>query len=194
MSVQIRRFQFSRNDFARMRQSGIFGEDDRVELIDGEVVQMSAVGSRHVAIVNRLTALLTSQLSDRVIVSVQNRVVLNDFTEPQPDLVVLRPRDDFYADSLAGPEDSLLVIEVADSSLEYDRDEKIPRYGQMRIPEAWFVDINGQAVVRYSEPAEAGYQEVREFVTGTELQSVAIGSLRIAIDTLFHIAGSSSRG
>ena len=187
MAVEIQLRKFSRRDFARMLESGILSEDDRVELIDGEVRQMCPVGSRHVAIVNRLNAILTSQLSDRAIVSVQNPVTLDDFSEPQPDLVVLRPRDDFYMDSLAGPEDTWLVIEVADSSLEYDRDEKIPRFAQRRIPEAWLVDINGQMVVRYADPGGDGYQDAREFAAGMELRSIEIQGLRVSIDTLFNI-------
>ena len=187
MTVQVRRHQFSRRDLARMLESGILSEDDRVELINGEVREMCAVGSRHVATVNRLNALLTSQLLGRAIVSVQNPVVLNDFTEPLPDLAVLRPRDDFYADSLAGPEDALLVIEVADSCLEYDRDEKIPRYAQARIPKAWLVDIDGQAVVQYADPDANEYQDIRTFAPGMELESIEIPAMRISIDDLFHI-------
>ena len=146
-----------------MVESGILAEDDRVELIDGEVRQMNPIGSLHAAIVNRLTALLTNRLGDRAIVSVQNPVILNDLTEPQPDIVILRARDDFYKKALPGPEDVMLVIEVADSTLEYDRDEKVPRYAQMRIPEVWLVDVNDQQVTFYAQPGGDRYQQVLAF-------------------------------
>ena len=187
MSVAAQRYQFSVDDFARMVDAGILEENDRVELIDGEVRQMSPIGSLHVAIVNRLNAVLTKQLSDRAIVSVQNPVILNDFTEPQPDLVVLRPKVDFYQDALAGPKDVLLLIEVADTTLEYDRDEKLPRYAEMGIPEVWLVDVNRQEVVRYARPDAGGYQDVQAFGPGEEFESVEIGSLRLSINPLFLI-------
>ena len=187
MSVQIQRWRFTVQDLARMVDSGILAEDDRVELVDGEVRQMNPIGSLHAAIVNRLTALLTNRLADRAIVSVQNPVILNDFTEPQPDIVILRPRDDFYKQALPGPEDIMLVVEVADSTLEYDRDEKVPRYARMRIPEVWLVDVNDQQVTSYAHPGGDRYQQVLALAPGEELESVEIQSLRLSIDVLFLI-------
>jgi len=113
MAVQILRWQFTVADFARMVEAGILAEDDRVELIDGEVRAMSPIGPRHVAIVNRLNALLSRQVANRAIVSVQNPIQLTDYTEPRPAIAVLRPREDFYAQALPLPEDVLLVVEVA---------------------------------------------------------------------------------
>ncbi len=170
-----------------MVESGILAEGDRVELMDGEVRQMNPIGSRHAAIVNRMNSILTNRLVQQAIVSVQNPVILNDFTEPQPDIVVLRPRDDFYMRALPGPEDMMLVIEVADSTLEYDRDEKIPRYARMRIPEVWLVDVNDPQVTLYVHPSGDRYQEVLVFAPGQELESVEIQSLRLSIDDLFLI-------
>jgi Uma2 family endonuclease len=184
---KFQRWQFTVQDFARMVESGILAENDRVELIDGEVRHMNPIGSLHAAIVNRLNSILTSRLGQRAIVSVQNPVILNDFTEPQPDIVVLRPRDDFYRKALPGPEDVLVVIEVADSTLEYDRDEKIPRYAKMRIPEAWLVDVNDQVLTLYSHPHGDGYLHSPAFAPGQELESVEIPFLRIGIDDVFLI-------
>src|SRR5580658_8042000 len=112
MSVVVQRRQFTVDDFARMVDAGILAKDERVELIDGEVRYMSPIGSLHAAIVNRLNAVLTEKLLHRAIVSIQNPVVLNDFTEPQPDIVVLRLKEDYYAEALPGPSDVLLLIEV----------------------------------------------------------------------------------
>jgi hypothetical protein len=134
MAVQILRWQCTVANFARMVETGILAEDNRVELIDGAVRAMRPIGSRHVAIVNRLNARLSRQVTDRAIVSVQNPLQLTDYTEPQPDLAVLRPRADFYAQALPVPADVLLVVEVVETSPEYDRDEKIPRYAQARLP------------------------------------------------------------
>ena len=127
MAVQILRWQFTVADFARMVEAGILAEDDRVELIDGEVRAMGPIGPRHIAIVNRLNALISRQVADSAIISVQNPIQLTDYTEPQPDIAVLRPREDFYAHALPLPADVLLVVEVAESSLEYDREEKAIR-------------------------------------------------------------------
>src|SRR5712691_10205844 len=139
MTVQILRWQFTVADFARMTEAGIFAEDDRVELIDGEVRVMSPIGPRHAAIVKRLNALMSRKVADRAILSVQDPIQLTDYTEPQPDLAVLRVREDFYVQAHPVPADVLVVVEVAETSLEYDREEKIPRYAQVRIPEVWLL-------------------------------------------------------
>src|SRR5215216_6351059 len=120
MAIQIARWQFTVTDYARMRETGILSEDDRVELIDGEVRPMSPIGPPHAAIVNRLNRLMSRQLGELAIVSVQNPIQLSDYTEPQPDLAVLHPRDDFYAHAHPRVDDILLVVEVADTSIEYD--------------------------------------------------------------------------
>jgi Uma2 family endonuclease len=121
MSVQIARRPFTVSDYARMRETGILAEDDRVELIDGEVRLMSPIGPRHAAIVNRLSTLIRRHIGETAIVSVQNPIQLNDYTEPQPDLAILHARDDYYAHAHPRPDDIILVIEVADTSAAYDR-------------------------------------------------------------------------
>src|SRR5262249_37658064 len=122
MTIQIARRQFSVADYARMRETGILAEDDRVELLDGEVREMSPIGPLHAAIVKRLNTLLSRALDDSVILSVQDPIQLNDYSEPQPDLAILQHRDDFYAAAHPIAEDVLVVIEVADTSVEYDRE------------------------------------------------------------------------
>jgi Uma2 family endonuclease len=185
MSVVVQRRQFTVDDFARMVDAGILAKDERVELIDGEVRYMSPIGSLHAAIVNRLNAVLTEKLLHRAIVSIQNPVVLNDFTEPQPDIVVLRLKEDYYAEALPGPSDVLLLIEVADTTLDYDRDEKVPRYATMRIPEVWLVDANAQEVTQYARAEAGSYRDVRQFKPGQELHSAKIESLSISINEVF---------
>jgi Uma2 family endonuclease len=191
MSTTIQRRQFTIDDFSRMVDAGILGEDDRVELIDGEVCEMSPIGARHAGLVIRLTSLLSEKLAGRAMISVQNPVILSDITEPQPDLVLLKPRADYYMDSLPRPSDVLIVIEVADTTLEYDRDEKIPRYAEANIPEAWLVDANRDEVLRYSRPATM-YQDTQIFRRNDKLPSVVVENLWLDINEIFLLGQSTS--
>ena len=124
-----------------MVDAGILAEDDRVELLEGDIVEMAPIGSRHAACVNRLNQLLSTRIAGPFIVAVQNPIRLGEFSEPQPDLAILRPRPDFYSESHPGPEDILLLVEVSDTSAEYDREVKVPAYGTAAIPEVWLVDL-----------------------------------------------------
>ncbi len=187
MSVAAPHYRFTVDDFARMGESGIIGHDERVELIDGEVRQMSPIGSLHSSLVSRLARKLTLQLGDRAIVTVQSPVILSDFSEPQPDLLVLKPRDDFYAGGHPRPQDVLLLIEVADTTLEYDRDEKIPRYAESQIPEVWLVDAGGREVAQYARPKGNRYQQIRAFEPGEELAAQEIESLALSVAELFPV-------
>src|SRR5262249_41606502 len=152
MSVQLQRWTFTVDEYHRMAEVGILTEDDRVELIDGEIIKMSPIGSYHVACVNRLTAVLIPKVGGAAIVSVQNPIRIDDYSEPEPDIAILRHRDDFYSQSLATANDVLLVIEVADSSLEYDRTVKLSTYSRAGLPEFWIVDLQADEIEAYSEP------------------------------------------
>jgi Uma2 family endonuclease len=143
-----------------MCELGILAEDERVELIRGEIMQMSPPGRRHRAFVNNLNELLVTRLAGQAIVSVQNPVALTDDTEPQPDLHLLRRRPVSYKDREAWPEDTLLVIEVADSSLRYDRTTKLGIYAEAAIPEYWVVDCTAEAIEVYRSPEGSRYREV----------------------------------
>jgi Uma2 family endonuclease len=185
MAVQILRWQFTVTDFARMVAAGIFTEDDRVELIDGEVRAMSPISPRHAAIVKRLNALMSRQVADRAIVSVQDPIQLTDYTEPQPDIAVLRPRHDFYAYAHPLPADVLLVVEVAETSLEYDRAEKIPRYAQVLIPEAWLINIEQETVIQYTQPDGTFYRSEQTLERGPIIISSTISDLQLAVERIF---------
>lgn len=145
MAVQPVVYRFSVEQYHRMAEGKVFGEDARVELLDGQVVDMSPVGARHAACVNRLTRLLGA-LGQTAILAVQNPIELSGLSEPQPDIALLRPRHDFYAGHHPLPTDVLLVIEVADTSWEYDRNRKAPLYLAAGIPEVWAVDLAGGAI------------------------------------------------
>ncbi len=147
------------DDYHRMAEAGILGEDDRVELIDGALIDMGPIGQRHAAVVNRLSRALVMAFGERAIVSVQNPVRLNRFSEPQPDFAVFKPRADFYATGeRPGPADTLLVIEVADSSIRYDRVVKLPLYARAGIPEVWIVDLRRRVVEVHRAPTADGYE------------------------------------
>jgi Uma2 family endonuclease len=168
-----------------MVESGILTEDDHVELIDGEVRAMAPIGSRHAATVKRVSELIRDQTGKSVIVSVQDPIRLSDYTEPQPDIAVLRRREDFYANAHPGPEDVLLVIEVADASLEYDREEKIPRYAKAMIPEVWLAEIETEAVTQHTEPDGTRYRHVRTLGRGEVIVSESVSGLQLSVDDIF---------
>ena len=134
MSAQIERRYFTVSEYDRMIEAGILTKDDRVELIEGEIIKMAPINSRHAACVNRLNRLLNRKAGKVAIVSVQNPIHLGEYSEPEPDLALLRPRDDFYAQSHPKPKDMLLAVEVADSSAAKDRNLKVPLFARAGIP------------------------------------------------------------
>jgi Uma2 family endonuclease len=185
MIAQTLRRQFTVHDYARMREAGILTEDDRVELLDGEIYLMSPLGPLHIAIVNRLNKLLMRQIGDDAILSIQNAVQLNDYSEPQPDVALLSPRDDYYAQALARPDDILLLIEVADSSFTYDRDQKLPRYAASNIAEVWIIDVDQRVVEQYVQPLQGQYTQLTKILLGQAIQSKTMPQLHFTTDQLF---------
>ena len=182
---RVQRYRFDVDEYARMGEAGIFTEDDRVELIDGEVREMTPIGPPHAGIVNRLNELLVTHLAGRAAVIVQNPIRLDRHTEPQPDLVVARRRKGFYTDRHPEPGDVLVVIEVADSSLRYDRTEKAPRYGRAGIPETWLVDVGAGAVTVYSDPGPEGYARRQGRRRGERIVSSSVPGFGLAVDDVF---------
>ena len=172
-----------------MGEAGILSEDDRVELIEGEIVQMAPIGSRHAACVDRLTQLFVLRVMGRAIVRVQNPVLLNDYSEPQPDLALLRPRADFYASGHPAPQDVLLVVEVADTSAGIDRAAKMPLYARAGIHEAWLVDLQADQVEVHRQPTPQGYRSVQTFGRGASFALEMLPDLTLAVA---DILGSTS--
>jgi hypothetical protein len=152
------RHRFDVDEYHAMVRAGILMEGDRIELIDGELVEMHTIGSRHLACVIRLTHLLVPPLAGRARVSIQGSMRLDRYSEPEPDVLVLRPRADDYASAHPGPADVLLAIEVADTSLAYDRTVKLPLYARAGIAEVWIVDLEARAVEVHREPSADGYR------------------------------------
>jgi Uma2 family endonuclease len=181
----ITRRRFTVDEYHRMAEAGILGEDDRVELLEGEIVEMSPIGWRHQACVDRLTQRLVPALQDRAILRPQGPIRLSPDSEPQPDLVVLRPRADFYAEGGPGPEDVLWLIEISDTSLRYDRDVKVPLYARYGIPEVWVVDLAEERVLVYRDPDPAeGYRSVQALGRGARLAPRAFPDLELAVDEI----------
>ena len=184
MSVAISKRRFSADDYQRMGQAGILTRADRVELIDGEVVAMMPIGPRHGACVDRANHAIVLAVGDQAIVRVQGSVRLNLFTEPEPDLVLLRPRADFYASRLPGPSDILLIIEIAESSIEYDREIKARIYAESEVPEYWLVDLGSNSLSSYSEPRGGSYRNHRQYHRGESLAPQLLPACVIAVDVL----------
>ena len=181
MAVELVRHCFTVEEYHRMAQAGILTEDDRVELIEGEIVEMSPIGIRHAACVRRLNRLFSGWAGERAIVDIQNPIRLGGRSEPQPDLVLLRPRPDLYAASHPGPEDVLLVVEVAETSADADRAIKVPLYARAGIPEVWLVDLAGEYVEVYRDPTPPGYQLLQRVQRGQYLSPQALPDMALAV-------------
>lgn len=160
---------FTIDAYHRLGELGVLDEDDRVELLDGQIVAMTPIGGAHAACVLRLNNLLARRAGSDSSVSMQNPIVLAERWEPQPDIAVLRRPGGLSGAWLPYPQDVLLVIEVADTSLERDRDVKIPRYAAAGIPEAWLVDLNAGDITVYRRPAPDGYRDVVTVTRGDTL-------------------------
>jgi len=158
MTLTPTRRRFTVHDYEQMARAGVLAEDDRVELIDGEIIQMSPIGSRHFAAVARLSKRFEQRFGDAALVVAQSPVRLSEHNEPEPDLALLQPRPDFYAGALPTAADVFLLVEVADTSLEYDRRTKLPLYARHNIPEVWVVDLNTDTILVSRDPTPSGYR------------------------------------
>ena len=160
IDVLPRHRRFTVDEYHRMAEAGILHEGDRVELIDGEVYEMAPIGSRHAACVRRLNELFGERLRRTAIVAVQDPVRLSQTSEPQPDIALLRRREDRYAAAHPGPEDIFLIVEVGDSSAAWDRERKVPAYASAGVPEVWLVDLEVGVLEAYRHPQRGAYAEV----------------------------------
>ena len=169
MPIETTRKLFTVDDYYRMAEAGILGPEDRVELIDGEIIQMSPIGHRHMIAVNRANDLFTASFRGRAIVSVQNPLRLSNYTEPQPDIVLLKYRSDFYKEKEITAADALLVLEVSDTTLRYDRQIKIPKYAEAGIPEVWIVNLEVSALEVYRALDAASYATILTLQAGESI-------------------------
>ena len=159
-------WRFTVDQYYAMAKAGILKKEDRVELIDGVIVAMAPIGNRHLATTDRCTKIFIEAVGGRAIVRVQGSVTFDDRTMPEPDLALLKPRDDFYASEAAGPGDVLLIVEVSDSSLDYDRGEKLALYARFGIPETWIAALPEQTLEVHTEPDGDEYKRKRIYSPG----------------------------
>ncbi len=178
------RRKFTVAEYYRMGEVGILHHTERVELIDGVIIVMSPIGPPHATVVDRLTRVFAEQARGRYIVRVQNPVHLDDYGEPQPDLALLRPREDEYFNSHPGPEDMLLAVEVSDSTLTFDLRVKSQRYAAAGIPEMWVMNLPGDCLERLDEPGPAGYGRRTTFRRGDKISPAALPDLELAVADL----------
>jgi Uma2 family endonuclease len=179
MSVQIAKRLLTVSEYHKMAEAGILTEDDRVELINGEIITMSPINSLHAGHVKRINALLSRLLiNEDVVVSIQDPITIDAYSEPEPDVALLRYREDFYTDSHPVPKDVYLIIEVASSSVAYDREVKLKMYAKAGIPEYWIVNLEEGQIEVYQQPVGNEYAEEKAFQSHDEL-ALAIFSLKI---------------
>jgi Uma2 family endonuclease len=185
MTAQLLTHKFTTQQYHLMHEAGVFAEGDRLELINGEITKMSPIGRKHAACINRLVRSFTKKLGAQIVLSVQNSIRMDDNSQPQPDLAILKLRNDFYEEGLPTPSDILLIIEVSDSTITYDRDVKMPLYAAAGIPEMWLFDVNKKAIEGYSLPSPSGYKQMRRYEANDTLEMITFPDVIFNWEELF---------
>lgn len=180
------RYKLSVEDYHKLGEAGILTEDTRVELIEGELIEMAPIGGPHMAVVNRLNRVFVLAVGEFGVVSIQNPVRLPPHSEPQPDFAILRPRAGDVASAVPGPEDVLLLLEVADATLAYDRGTKLPLYARSGIAESWIVNLQSTRIEVYREPTARGYTKRIEFRRDQRVSPLAFPTMSIAVAEVFE--------
>lgn len=178
-------YKFTTSQYHQLYEKEVLPLDSKVELIDGEIINMSPIGIRHGMTVKRLNAFFSVNLFQKAVVSIQDPIQLGDYSEPQPDLALLRYRKDFYGEHLPQEKDVLLIIEVADSTYKYDREIKIPLYSKFNIPEVWLMDLNRQKLERFTDPKLGEYQQRTIFLQNQTICSQAFPDLSLDLTDIF---------
>ena len=184
--MQLLTRKFTVDQYHQMAKAGILSHQERIELVEGEIVTMSPIGFRHAFVTNYLTNWFTRNLGEAVFTSSQNPILLGDRSEPQPDVALLKPVDNFYADRLPEAADILLLIEVADSSLTYDQTVKIPLYARSQIPEVWLINLNQQQLERHINPVNNTYQNKTIFYPEQTISPLAFPGLKLSLKQIFN--------
>ena len=185
-SQVLRRHRLTVEQYHRMAEAGVLAPEARVELIEGELFEMATVGTRHASAVKRLNYLFTALVGDQAIVSVQDPLRLGEYSEPEPDLMLLRPRADFYADAHPVAADVLLLIEVSDSTVRYDREIKLPLYARYEVPEVWIVDLNKRVLRLFAGPVDCEYTRISSSATPEPLAPLLLSLARVDLAPLLR--------
>ena len=184
MSVQTMRLRFTVDDYYRMIDFGMLKDVEKAEIIEGELIKQMPIGKRHAACVKKLDELLRDELGKSVTYSVQDPVWLDEFNEPQPDVALLKRRDDFYSGKKPSAEDVLLLIEVSDSTLDYDRNRKIPLYAKHEIPEVWLINLINRTIEIHFQPRDYSYNIVKVLRRGEQVKSEILPNLSLMVDKI----------
>jgi Uma2 family endonuclease len=185
MSVLLKAYRFTVDEYHRMGEAGILSENDRVELLVGIVVEMAPIAPLHAGTVGRLNTLFSARLGNRAIVSIQNPLLLRaEDSEPRPDVVLLRPHADFYTRAHPEAHEVYLLIEVADTSVAVDRNVKFPIYARAGVAEAWLLDVSARRLEIHRHPAPHGYEDVHRLRRGEPVAPQAFPDLALTIDDL----------
>lgn len=179
LDLKLPLFRWTVDDYHRLAEAGILSPDTRVELLDGQIVLMSPIGSLHAACVRRIDEWLKDLFGKKVTISIQNPVTLSNFSEPEPDLAVLQRKENFYADAHPRPEEVFLLIEVADSSAEKDKQVKIPFYAEAGIRETWLVLLRERRVEQCLQPGPEGYKTIHRYHPGEVIKSEVTGPAKV---------------
>ena len=195
MAVMLRRYRFTVDEYDRMAAAGVLTQCDRVELLDGEIVEMTPIGDRHASVVARMSHVFAARLGERSIVWGQNPVGLRLVRSvPQPDVVLLRARGDFYASGRPGPDDVLLLVEVMDTTAARDRGVKLPLYARAGVGEVWLADLTGDALEVYRRPAASRYRDARVLRRGERITPQACPDVMLTVDELLGGRARLRRG
>jgi Uma2 family endonuclease len=178
--------RFNVADYYRMGETGVLKPDSRTELLAGKIIDMLPIGSFHGGSVNRLNRLFNKLSKGRWLVAAQNPVHLDDYSEPLPDLMLLKPDPNDYMDQHPTPADVFLLIEVADTSLAYDREQKLPAYGRAGIAEVWILNLREKMIEVYREPNFRGYSSSEKVGTGQTIAPLAFPDAVLAVDDLLR--------
>ena len=176
--------RFRVEDFRRMTEAGILPEESGWEIIDGYLIDKMSIGSKHASTVKRLNRKLTRLFDDKVIISVQDPIHIDEFNEPEPDIMLLKPREDFYAENHPIPQDVLLLIEVSDSTVEYDRKYKKTLYAAAGIVEFWIVNLPDETVECYSSLKNGTYHLARISEKGETVESNSVENLKLSVEEI----------
>jgi len=176
--------RFRVEDFRKMTEVGILPEESGWEIIDGYLIDKMGIGSRHASVVRRLGKVLERTAGDETQVSVQNPIHIDEFNEPEPDIALLQPRADFYAASHPTSQEVLLLVEVSDSTIEYDREIKKTLYAQAEILEFWLVNLQDNTVECYSQPKNGNYRLARILEIGETIKSNSVENLVLQVDEI----------
>ncbi len=174
---------FTVDDYYKMAEAGVLREPHRTELINGEIIEMTPMGSRH-AVVSRVNEVFISLFKGKALLRPQLPLRLNDFNEPEPDIVLLRQQKDSYSAAHPGPSDVFLVMEISDSSLRYDRDVKLPVYAEACLPEVWILDLAADALLVYRNVIRRTYRTHLRFGRGESVSCFRFQQIPIEIDEL----------